>query len=107
MSAVKNVLFVTFDQWRWDCLSAIDHPVLRTPNLDAFCQDATHFANHWSVTCPCGPGRSALLTGTYQHKNRALRNGTPLDRRFTNVALEARKLNFDPVLFGYTDISPV
>ncbi|WP_420725306.1 alkaline phosphatase family protein [Hwanghaeella sp. LZ110] len=106
MSAVKNVLFVTFDQWRWDCLSAMDHPVLRTPNLDAFCQDATHFANHWSVTCPCGPGRSALLTGTYQHKNRALRNGTPLDRRFTNVALEARKLNFDPVLFGYTDISP-
>jgi arylsulfatase A-like enzyme len=106
MSGIKNVLFVTFDQWRWDCLSAMGHPLLRTPKLDAFAADATLFRNHWSVTCPCGPGRSALLTGTYLHKNRALRNGTPLARRFTNVALEARKLNYDPALFGYTDISP-
>lgn len=106
MSDIKNILLVTFDQWRWDCLSAMGHPLLRTPKLDRFIQDATLFRNHWSVTCPCGPGRSALLTGTYQHKNRALRNGTPLDRRFTNLALEARKLGYDPALFGYTDISP-
>jgi len=106
MAAIKNILLVTFDQWRWDCLSAMGHPLLRTPKLDAFCADAVLFRNHWSVTCPCGPGRSALLTGTYLHKNRALRNGTPLDRRFTNIALETRKLNYEPVLFGYTDISP-
>jgi hypothetical protein len=30
-----NILFVTFDQWRGDCLSAIGHPILRTPHLDA------------------------------------------------------------------------
>lgn len=106
MSDIENILLVTFDQWRWDCLSAMGHPILKTPKLDAFAADATLFRNHWSVTCPCGPGRTALLTGTYLHKNRALRNGTPLDRRFTNVALEARKRNYDPVLFGYTDISP-
>jgi arylsulfatase A-like enzyme len=106
MGEIRNVLLVTFDQWRWDCLSAMGHSLLRTPKLDAFAADAVLFGNHWSVTCPCGPGRSALLTGTYLHKNRALRNGTPLDRRFTNIALEARKLNYDPVLFGYTDISP-
>ncbi|MBO6836997.1 MAG: alkaline phosphatase family protein [Alphaproteobacteria bacterium] len=106
MAAIKNVLLVTFDQWRWDCLSAMGHPLLQTPKLDAFARDAVLFRNHWSVTCPCGPGRTALLTGTYLHKNRALRNGTPLDRRFTNIALETRKLNYDPVLFGYTDISP-
>ncbi|NMM44583.1 alkaline phosphatase family protein [Rhodospirillaceae bacterium KN72] len=106
MTAIKNILLVTFDQWRWECLSALGHPILQTPKLDAFCRDAVLFKNHWSVTCPCGPGRSALLTGTYLHKNRALRNGTPLDRRFTNIALETRKLNYDPALFGYTDISP-
>lgn len=106
MSSIKNILLVTFDQWRWDCLSAMGHPLIRTPKLDAFARDAVLFRNHWSVTCPCGPGRTALLTGTYLHKNRALRNGTPLDRRFTNVALETRKLGYDPALFGYTDISP-
>jgi arylsulfatase A-like enzyme len=32
-------------------------------------------------------------------------NGTPLDARFTNIALEARKNGYSPVLFGYTDAS--
>ena len=37
--------------------------------------------------------------------NRVVANGTPLDDRFTNVALEARAAGYDPVLFGYTDVS--
>jgi arylsulfatase A-like enzyme len=32
-------------------------------------------------------------------------NGTPLDARFTNIALLARGAGYDPVLFGYTDTS--
>lgn len=106
MSAIRNILLVTFDQWRWDCLSAMGHPTLKTPTLDAFAADATLFANHWSVTCPCGPARASLFTGTYAHRHRSVRNGAPLDSRFTNLALETRRLGFDPVLFGYTDISP-
>ncbi len=38
--------------------------------------------------------------------HRSVLNGTPLDARFTNVALEARAVGYDPVLFGYTDASP-
>ena len=30
-----NLLFVTIDQWRADCLGAAGHPMVRTPNLDA------------------------------------------------------------------------
>lgn len=29
-----NVLYLTVDQWRGDCLSAAGHPVVQTPNLD-------------------------------------------------------------------------
>ncbi|GJL82594.1 MAG: sulfatase [marine bacterium B5-7] len=32
-------------------------------------------------------------------------NGTPLDARHTNIALEARKAGYAPALFGYTDVS--
>ena len=45
------------------------------------------FANHWANAAPCGPSRACLYTGTYQHRNRSVLNGTPLDARFTNVAL--------------------
>jgi arylsulfatase A-like enzyme len=31
-------------------------------------------------------------------------NGMPLDSSHTNVALEARKVGYDPVLLGYTDV---
>jgi arylsulfatase A-like enzyme len=41
----------------------------------------------------------------YMQNHRSVMNGTPLDARFTNVALEARKAGYDPVLFGYTDTS--
>src|SRR5687767_411382 len=42
-----NVLFITVDQWRGACLSALDHPVVRTPTLDALAAGGVLFANHW------------------------------------------------------------
>ncbi len=105
MPAPRNVLFITLDQWRGDCLSALGHPVVQTPTLDALAGHGVLFANHWANAAPCGPSRACLYTGTYQHRNRSLLNGTPLDARFTNVALLAREAGYDPVLFGYTDSS--
>ena len=101
----RNVLFVTVDQWRGDCLSAAGHPLLETPAFDRLASGGVLFANHWANSAPCGPSRACLYTGTYQHRNRSLLNGTPLDARFTNVALLAREMGYDPVLFGYTDTS--
>ena len=34
VAPAMNVLFVTADQWRGDCLSCLGHPAVRTPNLD-------------------------------------------------------------------------
>jgi arylsulfatase A-like enzyme len=101
----RNVLFITVDQWRGDCLSALGHPMVSTPALDRLAAQGTLFANHWANAAPCGPSRACLYTGTYLHHNRSLLNGTPLDARFTNVALLAREAGYDPVLFGYTDTS--
>jgi len=98
-----NILLVTFDQWRGDCLSAAGHPVLKTPHLDALAADSVLFRNHFAQTCPCGPSRASLWTGMYLQNHRSGTNGTPLDARFTNLALEVRKLGLTPALFGYTD----
>ena len=105
MGDIRNILFVTFDQWRGDCLSAMGHPVIETPVLDALAADGVLFRNHFTNTAPCGPARASLFTGLYPMLHRSVRNGTPLDARHTNLALEARKAGFEPVLFGYTDSS--
>jgi len=103
MSARGNVLFITVDQWRGDCLGIDGHPVVQTPALDRLAREGTRFRRHYANAAPCGPSRACLYTGTYLMTNRAVLNGTPLDDRFTNIAREARDLGYDPKLFGYTD----
>ena len=100
-----NVLFITADQWRGDCLSSLNHPIVRTPHLDALAAEAVQFRKHFANAVPCGPSRASLHTGLYLHNHRSGTNGTPLDGRFNNWALELRGLGYDPVLFGYTHTS--
>jgi arylsulfatase A-like enzyme len=100
-----NVLFVTVDQWRGDCLSAAGHPVARTPNLDRLAAGGVSFRRHFAQAAPCGPSRASLYTGMYLMNHRSVLNGTPLDARHDNVALMARRLGYEPALFGYTDTS--
>ena len=105
MTGPRKVLFISADQWRGESLSAVGHPVVRTPHLDALAADGVLFKRHFSVTAPCGPARASLQTGLYLMNHRSGRNGTPLDRRHTNIAHQVRKAGMDPMLFGYTDTS--
>jgi len=98
-----NVLFVTLDEFRADCLSAAGHPVVETPTLDRLAGEGVRFASHFSQAAPCAPGRASLYTGMYQMNHRVVANGAPLEDRFDNVARMARRAGYAPALFGYTD----
>jgi arylsulfatase A-like enzyme len=105
MARPLNVLFITADQWRAECLSALGHPTVKTPHLDALAHEGVLFASHFANAVPCGPSRTSLHTGMYLQNHRSGTNGTPLDARHTNWAKEAAAIGYDPVLFGYTDTS--
>jgi arylsulfatase A-like enzyme len=100
-----NLLFITADQWRGECLSALGHPCLRTPHLDALAGRGVLFRRHFAQATPCGPSRASLHTGMYALNHRSVTNGTPLDARHSDLAAEARKGGFRPTLFGYADVS--
>ena len=105
-----NVLFITADQWRADCLGVIaaalpDALPARTPALDSFARDAVLFRRHHAQATPCGPSRAAMLTGTYSFNNRSISNGTPLDARHQTIAQLVRRHGYRPLLFGYSDTS--
>jgi arylsulfatase A-like enzyme len=100
-----NVLLITADQWRADSLSAVGHPCVRTPAVDALAAEGTLFRRHYCQAAPCSPARASLYTGLYQMTHRVCTNGTPLDSRFDNIAKAARRAGYDPVLYGYTDQS--
>ncbi|NCZ71437.1 MAG: phosphonate monoester hydrolase, partial [Actinobacteria bacterium] len=98
MVSRPHVLLITLDQFRGDSLSAAGHPVVRTPNIDRLAANGVRFARHYTQSTPCSPGRAGLYTGMYQMNHRVVANGTPLDRRFDNVALMARRAGYEPAL---------
>jgi arylsulfatase A-like enzyme len=106
MTFRPNILFITADQWRADCTGYAGHPLIKTPNLDRLAAEGVAFLNHYANAAPCSPARACLYTGLYQMNNRVVRNGTPLDNRFDNIARAARRAGYDPTLFGYTDQAP-
>ncbi len=60
-----DVLIIMPDQMRGDCMSAREHPVVRTPNLDKLAKEGALFTRAYT-TCPsCIPARHSLLTGLY------------------------------------------
>ena len=102
----KNVLLFLADQWRGDTLKRLGHPLIETPAIDAIADDATTFGRCFTNATPCGPARASLLTSQYLMNHRVVWNGTPLDARHTNLALEMRKLGYEPAMFGYTSSTP-
>lgn len=106
MTNRPNILLITADQWRGDCLGTVGHEVVKTPHLDVFAETATVFEQHYAATAPCSPARASLYTGLYQRNHRVVANGAPLDDRFDNIARAARRAGYKPTLFGYTDTSP-
>lgn len=106
MGDTRNILLITADQWRGDCLGALRHPVVETPQLDALAQSGVLFSKHFANAVPCGPSRASLHTGLYLHNHCSGTNGTPLDRRFSNWALELKDAGYEPAVFGYTHTAP-
>ena len=77
--------------------------MVQTPNLDALAAEGVLFTKHFANAAPCGPSRASIHTGMYLQNHRVSGNGTPLEARHTNWAIEMRKQGFVPALFGYTD----
>ncbi|MGO1118984.1 alkaline phosphatase family protein [Rhodovibrionaceae bacterium A322] len=101
-----NVLLITADQWRADCLSIAGHPMVKTPHTDALAREGVRFARHYTQAAPCQPGRASLLTSLYQMNHRVGWNGIPLDHRHDNIARALRRKGHEALLVGYTDTAP-
>jgi hypothetical protein len=101
----KNVLLITADQIRADCLQS---SFVQTPNLDALIGDgAASFSQHYCQSTPCAPARASLHTGCYLMNHHVHDNGAPLTEGLSNWAQEAKlQADYQPTLVGYVDQTP-
>ena len=70
-----NVLLITMDTTRADCLGCYGHPVVKTPHIDRLASEGALFTQ-CMATCPLTlPSHASIMTGTYPFVHRARNNG--------------------------------
>lgn len=73
--AMPNILWVCTDQQRFDTIQGLSNPLISTPNLQRFMQDAVTLTNAFVQTPICSPSRGSFLTGRYPHSTGLRANG--------------------------------
>lgn len=63
MAKRPNIILITTDQQRGDCLSCAGHPAVETPYLDQLAEDGVRFTNAYTSVPSCTPARAAIMTG--------------------------------------------
>jgi len=73
--ARPNIILILMDDYRWDALSCMGHPIAKTPNIDRIAKEGALFRNFFVSIPLCSPSRSSFLTGQYAHTTGITHNG--------------------------------
>ena len=102
MPKAKNILFVMYDQLRWDYLSCAGHPHLQTPHFDWVASRGVQFSRCYVQSPICGSSRMSTYTGRYVSSHGASWNGVPLKVGEQTMGDHLRDVGMDCVLIGKT-----
>ena len=101
-SQAKNILFIMYDQLRWDYLSCAGHPYLHTPNFDWVASQGVRFDRCYVQSPQCGSSRMSTYTGRYVASHGATWNGVPLRVGEPTMGDHLRDVGMECVLIGKT-----
>ncbi|MGG7564552.1 sulfatase-like hydrolase/transferase [Rhodovulum sp. DZ06] len=102
MAKPKNVLFIMFDQLRWDYLSCYGHKALHTPHIDRLAAMGVRFDRAYIQSPICGSSRMSTYTGRYVHSHGASWNGIPLKVGEKTMGDHLREAGMECWLVGKT-----
>ncbi|MBV7410598.1 sulfatase-like hydrolase/transferase [Maritimibacter sp. DP1N21-5] len=100
-----NILFIMYDQLRFDYLSCAGHPHLHTPNFDRVASMGVRFTEAYVQSPVCGSSRMSYYTGRYPSSHGAQWNGFPLRVGEVTLGDHLRKLGMNAWLLGKTHMN--
>ncbi len=69
-----NLVIFLGEGVRYDELSCMGHPIVKTPNMDRIAREGMTFRNAFTTNALCLPSRASMLTGLYSHAINAVGN---------------------------------
>lgn len=90
LAAQPNFILFLADDLGYGDLGCFGHPIIKTPNLDAFAKQGVRLTHCYAASAVCSPSRSALLTGRTPHRNGVftwIAEGGPLHLRGSEITL--------------------
>ncbi|MEM6940060.1 MAG: sulfatase-like hydrolase/transferase [Pseudomonadota bacterium] len=97
-----NILFIMYDQLRFDYLGCAGHPHLETPHFDRVSEMGVRFTNAYVQSPICGASRMCFYTGRYASSHGAQWNGFPLRVGEMTMGDHLRAAGMDCWLLGKT-----
>ncbi|MGC6454572.1 MAG: sulfatase-like hydrolase/transferase [Candidatus Puniceispirillaceae bacterium] len=102
MPQKPNILFIMYDQLRFDYLSCAGHKTLETPNFDRVAARGVRFNNAYVQSPVCGASRMSTYTGRYVSSHGAGWNKFPIRVGEVTLGDHLRKLDMSCWLLGKT-----
>ncbi|MFP4501262.1 MAG: sulfatase [Candidatus Hydrogenedentota bacterium] len=101
-----NIILITADQLRWDCLGFAGNPDVRTPNLDNLAAHAVHFEQAICQQALCVPSRSTILTGQRPRTHGVVDNRDSLRPDAVTFAHLLRNAGYQTAAVGKMHFNP-
>ena len=64
-----NLILILVDDLRWNSLSFLGDPVVKTPNIDRLAERGVTFRNAFVTTSICAVSRASIFTGQYARRH--------------------------------------
>ncbi|MEM6689661.1 MAG: sulfatase-like hydrolase/transferase [Planctomycetota bacterium] len=95
-----NVLFILTDDQRYDALSCMGHPYLKTPHIDRLADEGLLFRNHFCTTSLCSPSRASILSGLYAHTHGVSNNFTEYPNGMVSFPMRLQESGYETAYVG-------
>ncbi len=85
-----NIVIFLADDLGYGDLACYGHPIIKTPNLDAFAKQGMRLTQCYAASAVCSPSRSAIQTGRTPHRNGVytwIAEGAPVHLRTSEITL--------------------
>ena len=95
-----NIVLVMADDMGWGQTGYYDHPVLKTPHLDAMAANGLRFDRFYAGAPNCSPTRATVMTGRTNDRTGVLNHGVPLRPQERTIAQALQQAGYATGHFG-------